>query len=84
MVEAPLQDDIQRRSQLHCLKNTQGERDLVDTEMWCKKGGVLVEKKRFYLILKIRNDDIEMHQDWQEGAAACLRLLMILYRKQRH
>lgn len=36
-----------------------------------------------YLISEFRKNDVEMYQDRQEGADACLGLFMILHR-QRH
>lgn len=35
-----------------------------------------------YLIFDFRNNDVEMHQDRQEGADACLGLFVILYRQR--
>lgn len=83
MVETPLQDDVQRFTQLLSLeKQKKGRfcRYREATQGWFLSGGKKKNLRRIHLILKIRKDDIEMYQHWQEGAAACLGFFMILHR----
>lgn len=48
-------------------------------ETWQKMVGVGADRPGIYLVLKLRDDDVEMNEDWEESAAACLRLFMVLH-----
>lgn len=61
MVEAPLQDDVQCFAQLCSLINTQ-ETHSRKCKM-TKHGRVGADRPRIYLVLKFRDDDVEMHED---------------------
>lgn len=61
MVEAPLQDDVQRFAQLCRLKTH--KRHAHGNETSQNTVGVGAGGPRIYLVLKFRDDDIEMHEN---------------------
>ena len=76
MVEAPLEGDIQCFAQVHSLKTH--KRHTQRNETWQRAVGVWADGPTIYLVLKFRDDDIEMHEDWEESATARFGLVMIL------